>query len=670
MMLLKALNAYAEFEKLVESIELTERPVHLVLGLRKDGSVDQSLTWRALPTTEIDSKGKTKITLGQSFTLPAFPGVNSGGKAKFLVDDIIKVLGIDSKSGEPLADDATSNAAKSFRHFWQRIVDAHSATKLEELQTLLDFRDRYLLDPETRRSFPRIGVVSYGKKAPKPTLCALTDDGPIPLEKRIVTFSIDGEPLFLPNKPLHSYWKMVFARERFAESTSDTTSGLGVCLVTGQENQLIAEAHRTPIKGVPGLPLIGGYLVSFDDSTPALRSYCLDKAFQAPVSEQTAAAYALGLNHILNRSEFTRKFVRKNEATGKIEGFVICSWIHEAPDLSERVNGVLIVPTLDAVHKFNTTFAREGRLFKGWSTKHFRSVTLAANGGRVVVRRWLDVPLGEIVNNLNSWLNDLILAEVQPPPVGAKSNRGKTSLTTDESAHAGSVISLPYRSIDALAWTTSRKPSTVRSSVYDALYRAAYQGFNPEALLPAVLHRLKIAAIKSGSNLRYHTSRFALIKLILKRSGNAPMSIEPQLCETYDKPYNCGRLLAVLDDIQYQAHKKDVGADVIARYYGNASTFPANVLPRLLRLSNAHLGKLAKGDEKSRKAGRSLQRRLNSILALFRSEGPENVSEFPGLLDIRQQGRFALGFYQQKAHDQRRIDAIRAAKDAQTKKPN
>jgi CRISPR-associated protein Csd1 len=88
-----------------------------------------------------------------------------------------------------------------------------------------------------------------------------------------------------------------------------------------------------------------------------------------------------------------------------------------------------------------------------------------------------------------------------------------------------------------------------------------------------------------------------------------------------------------------------------------------------LKLSNAHLGKLAKGDEKDRKAGRSLQRRMNSILALFSARGPEDAPEFPGLLDVREQGRFAIGFYQQKAHDQRRIDAIRAAKEALSKSP-
>ena len=95
---------------------------------------------------------------------------------------------------------------------------------------------------------------------------------------------------------------------------------------------------------------------------------------------------------------------------------MICSWVHEEPDLYERVNGVLVEPTPDAVHKFDRAFVREGRLFAGWSPKHFRSVTLAANGGRVVVRRWLDVPLREVVENVGYWLNDLILEEVQLPP--------------------------------------------------------------------------------------------------------------------------------------------------------------------------------------------------------------------------------------------------------------
>jgi CRISPR-associated protein Csd1 len=640
MMLLKALHAYAEVEGLIESIELTKRAVHLVIRLRKDGSVDPAGPWRALSTTETDPKGKTVITPGRPFELPAFPGVNSGGKANFLADDVLKVLGIDPKSGDPLADDASTNAAKSFRHFWQRVNDAHAATGLGSLQTLLEFRKRYLGDPETRRSIPGIAVVPYGKKDPKPTLCAETDDGPVPLEKRIVTFSIDDERLFSPGDPLHEYWKVVFARERFGDSPDGPSANLGVCLVTGQENQPIAEAHRTPIKGVPGLPPIGGYLVSFDDATPSLRSYGLEKAFQAPVSEQAAAAYALGLNNILGRQDYARR----------INDFVLCSWVHEDPDTTIKINGLMIDPTDDAVRKFHES-AREGRRFGGWSVKHFRSVTLAANGGRVVVRRWLDEPLAQAVEHIESWIADLDLEVIQPPPE-AKTRRGKPSASPDGAPQPAPRSARPYRSIDALAWSTARTPSDVRSDVYDALYGAAYQGTVPEALLPAVLHRLRIAAVESGNNIRYHTNRFALIKLILKRMKGTPMEIKPSLCITDDAPYNCGRLLAVLDNLQYAAMRsdgnKDVGADVLARYYGRASTVPVQVFPSLVQLAQSHLKKLAGSRDKGGLA-RYFDDQIAEILSRFKGKEGEAPS-FPGLLTVQEQGRFAIGFYQQKAH--------------------
>lgn len=44
---------------------------------------------------------------------------------------------------------------------------------------------------------------------------------------------------------------------------------------------------------------------------------------------------------------------------------------------------------------------------------------------------------------------------------------------------------------------------------------------------------------------------------------------------------------------------------------------------------------------------------MNDICDLFDKKSPANAPEFPGQLDLFQQGRFALGFHQQKAHEQR-----------------
>ncbi len=646
-MLLKALYDYSESENLIGSIELTSRIVHLSLCLCKNGSIDPGGAWKRLESDDSDSKGITKITLGRLFELPAFPGVNSGGKANFLADEAAKILGIDTKTGDPYIQDdkSSSNAIKSFRHFWNRIEEAHQATGLDSLKTLLNFRERYILDPSKRVRFPDIRFVIKGKKETKRVLCASigdSDEESVPLDKCTVMFSIENNMIFQRDSELHDYWKKVFTNERFAVGPdSKRESNRGLCLITGLEHQTIAESHRTPIKGVPDLPPIGGYLVSFDDSSTSLRSFDLEKAFQAPVSENAAAAYALGLNDILSKKEYTRRF----------HNIAICSWINDDPDLSIMINGLTIEPTEDQFQKFHQ-YLHSGIHFKSMVPKHFRSITLAANGGRVVVRRWLDVTLDVVFYNINLWFDDLELEIVQSD----KSFNGDNEKQKK--------FAQPYRSIDSLAGCTARIPSEIRSDVFDSLHRAAYENANPQSLLPSVLNRLRIAAVESGGNIRFHANRFALIKLILNRLNekDRSMTIEKHLSQTSDGPYNCGRLLAVLDDIQYRSHKKEVGADVVSRYYANASTFPSNVIPRLLRLSVSHLAKLEKGESSDQAAARSLSRKLNEICALFAPNKADGAPEFPGLLNVREQGRFALGFYQQKAFDQQQYLERKASK--------
>jgi CRISPR-associated protein Cas8c/Csd1 subtype I-C len=637
-MLLQALYEYAQDENLVEAIELTDRTIHLILVLDDDGSIDPAHPWRLLTSpSKNPKKGETKEVPGQSMRMPRFPGENNGGKAHFLADTCGPLLGVDPKTGKALPDDPKQgkNGTKAFLHFWNRIKTARDETSLPGLKALLAFRDRYLSDHDKRLVLPFLGTALVGKKA-TPTFSALGLDEPYPIEGKTIGFSVGGLPLFAPDSPLHDYWKSAYRREMFTEA-DDSGAGTkgGFCLVTGLDGQPIAESHKPEIKGVPGLPPKGGYLVSFAKEAPALSSYGFEGGRNAPVSEQAVAAYALGLNDLLRRDKpFARTI--NNE-------FVVCAWVRKDPDLSKKINGITIEPTDDKIRDFFNAF-ESGEPYHTLLPRHYHSLTLAANGGRVVVRRWLDQPLDEVVKNLRAWFHDLEIETIPSKFTG-----------------------LPYRSIHSLAWTTDRTPSDVRSDVYDALYRAALEGSNPVSLLPSILQRLRIAAVKSGANVCFESSRFALIKLILKRFESSPMTtqeqtcepmtIKKEICETNNRPYNCGRLLAVLDEIQHKA-QGDLGADILARYYGNASTFPGNVFPRLLRLSRAHLNKI-KRDEPA--AGYALETKINDVCALF-SRLKSDSPEFPGQLDIFDQGRFALGFHQQKAHDQRAREERKAAK--------
>ncbi|MGH8553614.1 MAG: type I-C CRISPR-associated protein Cas8c/Csd1 [Methylococcales bacterium] len=133
--------------------------------------------------------------------------------------------------------------------------------------------------------------------------------------------------------------------------------------------------------------------------------------------------------------------------------------------------------------------------------------------------------------------------------------------------------------------------------------------------------------------------------------------IEPQVFETNDPAYNCGRLLAVLAEAQQKAHEyKLEGAGIAERYFGTACSSPASVFPLLIRLNRHHLNKISKSD-RYKGHERFLEEAIQQIFALFKPEESHQPPKFPRVLDLQAQGRFALGFYQQQAAD----DAARRA---------
>ena len=136
--------------------------------------------------------------------------------------------------------------------------------------------------------------------------------------------------------------------------------------------------------------------------------------------------------------------------------------------------------------------------------------------------------------------------------------------------------------------------------------------------------------------------------------------------DTADVPYNLGRFLAVLEALQDKAHEYQLdGAGVIERYYGTASSAPGSVFPLLCRLARHHLRKLEKQGEKGRRDSRFIEIEIQTILAKIK---PDAVSigeppRFPRVLNLEQQGRFALGFYQQKAHTAQAIADAKTNRD-------
>lgn len=122
------------------------------------------------------------------------------------------------------------------------------------------------------------------------------------------------------------------------------------------------------------------------------------------------------------------------------------------------------------------------------------------------------------------------------------------------------------------------------------------------------------------------------------------------LADTPDPAYNLGRLLAVFENLQDKYHNYErKGAGIVERYYGTASSAPASAFPLLCRLARHHLSKLKKGEEKDKAAAYAIEKDITEIFSKFQPTVTGQPPVFPRILTLEDQGKFALGFYQQKA---------------------
>ena len=259
---------------------------------------------------------------------------------------------------------------------------------------------------------------------------------------------------------------------------------------------------------------------------------------------------------------------------------------------------------------------------------------LAGNSGRIVVRHWMQVTLETATENLQNWFRDLDLEPVHLPS-------GKEKMPPLDLCSGWPVPQ----------YATQRTCPEVTAQ----LFRAALEGAAPSLTLlhpNEVLDRLRVDMARDGSTALLNHSRFALAKLILNRNrkDNIVEIAERQTTNTEDSAYQCGRLLAVLAEAQAKAHDYQLkGAGVTERYFGTAMASPASVFPILLKLNRHHLNKISKSD-RYRGHDRFFDEAIQDVLTF---------NQFPRTLDLHAQGRFAIGFYQQKAADRVAREAAR-----------
>jgi CRISPR-associated protein Csd1 len=391
----------------------------------------------------------------------------------------------------------------------------------------------------------------------------------------------------------------------------------GLCQVTGQYGP-IATTHSMKLSGLPGGLAMGTAVVSNDK--PAFQSYGLEDAANASIGYRAAEGYARAMQALIDNEPAPGNVARRTRLTVGETTFLF--WTRQGAEFD--VASLLDAPSPSAVAKLLES-PGTGRAVAGLDADEFYCLAVSANAARVVVRDYLEEPVGEAKRNLASWFEDLRIID--------QFSGESTSL-------------FPLWRLSA---ATAREPKEVAPHVPVRLLMAVLKKLPlPESVLAECLGRLR--AEGSGG---FRAERMGLIRLCMNRwsilqGDKEGFMGECMETERNDAAYVCGRLLAVFERLQWGA-LRDVNATVIDRFYGTASTAPATVFPRLFKSAQQHLSKL-----EAEKPGmaENLRKQLEDLSS--------RIQSFPLQLSLRDQGRFALGFYHQRA-DYRRASQERKA---------
>lgn len=424
---------------------------------------------------------------------------------------------------------------------------------------------------------------------------------------------LDGNAVFRLDGELADIHASDAARRLLARSIPVEGEGQ-FCLVTGTVGQ-VARLHPS-IKGVLGAQTAGASLVSFN--LDAFTSHGKEQGDNAPTSELAAARYGAALNRMLSYGGANR--LRRplgdaavvfwadtsdtvdEAAAAAAELFFAAA--AEPPD-EDPAEARKLSEALDRLAAGRPVQEAAPRLLPG---TRFHVLGLSPNAARLSVRFWLDDDFGAIARRLGAHYDAL---RIEPPPW--RSPPSVTRLLVNTTALLGDAKNIP--------------PLLAGEVMRAVLSGTPY----PRAWLSATIIRLRAGDSPARG---WHAAAIRAVLSRLPTEETPPVALDP---DNTNQAYQLGRLFAVLEAAQREALGR-VNASIADRYYGAASATPARVFGPLLRGARNHVA-----DANKRGRGRWLNARIGEIMSRL-------DPAFPTTLRLADQGRFAIGYYHERAY--------------------
>lgn len=564
--------------------------IHSLIALTEDGRIDSIIDWQATETFVAKDKEKER-KVPRNEILPK-------RTEKTAIDPNIVEhrplyifgLSYDAKSSTLSADD--NKAKKSHAAFVEKNLEFIDGIDAPLVNAYRNFILTWVPENETDNEL----LLGVGKL----------------LVTGKFAFCLAGHPeRLLHNEPqIKQKWE-----RQYAEAMDNSDSPAAQCCVTGE--YLPLERVHAKITGLPGGSSMGNTMVSYKN--PAEESYGKKQSYNSCISAAAVKKYTEAFNYLIADKGHRTLIDETTYIYWSASGDDGCEDLFSALAFGDTMNSeqtdVWLKSVFDGLRSGKATQKIIDGIDNIDSDVSFYVVGIKPNSARLALKCIYRQSFGKILENTISHYSDMQLTGTgKPVSIRAISKE----LISPKSSNDKVSPALMAKLLDAI------------------LNGTAY----PDTLLAAVVRRVKTDSDEENNSfVKMNNVRMGIIKACINRSARLngkqeeiKMSLD---VENTNPAYLCGRLFSKLEEIQSRAAGDQLNRTIKDAYFASAATRPAVVFPRLISLSQHHLAKL---DDKT---AYYMNKDVSEIISMMGNEFPSNLS-------LKEQGKFMLGYYQQR----------------------
>ena len=584
-MLIKALCDYYDVlaeKDLVLPEGYSEVPIKYKIALTPEGKIDSIISCQK--TEEQPQKnGKVKEKLvPQTMRFPKRtekPGIESNT----IEHRPLYIFGLNLEKDKLNPEDRTGKAEKSHRAFVE-----HNLRLIEGLSSpLINAFRNFLMNWKPEEETENRLILDLGKDYAGAGFA----------------FCLSGNPdLMLHTDPqIKGKWE-----KEYAKNQSKPGEHQAQCAITGEVSD-IARIH-SKIKGVAGGAATGGVLIGFNN--PSENSYGNDQSYNSNISELAMRKYTEALNYILKRQ--AHKIV--------MDDITIAFWAMDGGDEHEMTLQEMLMSQSSRKSADEVNAMLKSLLSRGMKTRittnelkeldedldgniDFYIVGLKPNSSRISVKFLYRKKFLDMLWNLAKFQEEL------------------------QASEEVKVVPLPWIKKECLSPKSNSEK--INPDLFTKLFEAAIYGTKyPYSLLETMVRRVKTDKFINGT-------RVGVLKAYLTRNEKKEEWKVSLDRSNNNQAYLCGRLFAILENLQKQAvGGGKLNSTIKDKYFASAAAKPASIFPTLIKLSQHHMKKLNEGSQVF------YAKLVGEIMNMLEKE-------FPKTLSLVEQGKFMIGYYQQ-----------------------